>query len=106
MERGDDPAEIVERLGLEKIDDADALEAHVDAVLDEWPGKVTEYREGKAGLLGFFVGRVMQATDGRADPKLVKEMLSVPPRGDGAPSLEARGGPVHLPQIRPMSRDL
>jgi glutaminyl-tRNA synthetase len=83
VDEGVDPEEVVERRGLSKISDASALEPTVDAVLEAWPGKVREYREGKTGLLGFFVGRVMRETGGKADPRLAKEMLS---RRLGTPS--------------------
>jgi aspartyl-tRNA(Asn)/glutamyl-tRNA(Gln) amidotransferase subunit B len=47
----------------------------VDQVLAANPGQVEEYRAGKEGLLGFFVGQVMKETEGRANPKLVNELL-------------------------------
>jgi Asp-tRNA(Asn)/Glu-tRNA(Gln) amidotransferase B subunit len=74
-ERGGDPEAIVERLGLRQVGDRGALSGHVDTVLAEWPGKVDEYRGGKKGLLGFFVGQVVRASGGGADPKVVKEIL-------------------------------
>lgn len=73
---GGDPAELAARLGLERVDDHGALEETVDAVLAGWPEKVAEYRAGKASLLGLFVGEVMKATRGAADPKAVKELLA------------------------------
>ena len=48
---------------------------HVDKVLAAWPGKVEEYRAGKSGLLGFFVGQVVRESGGSADPKVVKAIL-------------------------------
>jgi len=48
----------------------------IQRVLDENPGKVTEYRGGKKGLTGFFTGQVMKATNGQADPKTVAKLLS------------------------------
>ena len=41
----------------------------------DWPAKVEEYRSGKTGLLGFFVGQVVRASGGSADPKVVKALL-------------------------------
>ncbi|NJD19786.1 MAG: glutamine--tRNA ligase/YqeY domain fusion protein [Gemmatimonadetes bacterium] len=73
--RGGDPAGILARLGLEKVDDHGALEAAADAALARWPEKVAEYRAGRANLLGLFVGEVMKATKGAADPKAVKDLL-------------------------------
>lgn len=72
---GDAPEAVVERLGLEKVDDASALEPVVDTVLGAWPEKVAEYRSGRTNLMGLFVGEVMKATRGAADPKLVKTLL-------------------------------
>jgi Asp-tRNA(Asn)/Glu-tRNA(Gln) amidotransferase B subunit len=72
---GGDPAEHIARLGLEKVSDEGELEPVVERVLGEWPGKVEEYRAGKKALLGLFVGEVMKATGGAADPKAVKALL-------------------------------
>jgi glutaminyl-tRNA synthetase len=74
-QKGGDPAAIVARLGLEKVTDAGALEPVVDRVLEAWPEKVAEYRQGKTSLLGLFVGEVMKETQGAADPKLAKALL-------------------------------
>ena len=75
VETGEDPATIVEEKGLEQVSDEAALESEVDAALEAHPDKVAAYRDGKTGLLGFFVGQVMRATGGRADPKLVNRLL-------------------------------
>ena len=73
---GGDPDRIVRDRGLAQVSDVDALAPEVDAVLESFPDKVAEYRGGKTGLLGFFVGQVMRRTDGRADPEQVKELLT------------------------------
>jgi len=75
VDRGGDPEEIVERRGLRQISDPAALAATVADVVARHPGKVEEYRGGRTGLLGFFVGQVMRSTDGRANPELVREMI-------------------------------
>ncbi len=75
VESGEAPADIVERRGLAKVGDRAAVEPHVERVLAAWPGKVEEYRGGRAGLLGFFVGQIMRETGGNADPKLVTSLL-------------------------------
>lgn len=75
VERGTDPETLVAEMGLEKVSDADALGPVVDGVLAEWPEKVAEYRDGRSALLGMFVGQVMKATGGAADPKAVKKLL-------------------------------
>jgi aspartyl-tRNA(Asn)/glutamyl-tRNA(Gln) amidotransferase subunit B len=62
-------------LGDGQITDASELESLVDQVLTENPEQVADYRGGKEGLLGFFVGQVMRQTEGRANPKLVNDLL-------------------------------
>jgi len=62
-------------LGDGQITDTSELESLVDKVLAENPQQVEDYRGGKEGLLGFFVGQVMKETEGRANPKLVNELL-------------------------------
>ncbi|HAK55594.1 MAG TPA: Asp-tRNA(Asn)/Glu-tRNA(Gln) amidotransferase GatCAB subunit B [Acidobacteria bacterium] len=68
-------AAIVERDGLAQIDDAGALEATVCEVLVSHDDAVGQYRAGKQGALDFLVGQVMKATRGKANPKLVNELL-------------------------------
>jgi glutaminyl-tRNA synthetase len=75
-EKGGEPAEIMGRLGLEKMDDHGALDAAVDDALARWPEKVAEYRAGRMSLMGLFVGEVMKATKGAADPRAVKDLLT------------------------------
>ena len=75
FETGEDAAAIVEARGLRQITDAGAIEAAVKAVLAEHPDQVAAYRAGKTKVLGFFVGQVMKATEGKANPKLVNEVL-------------------------------
>ena len=61
--------------GLAQIDDGDTLSAAVKAVIDAQPDAVASYRSGKTGTLGFLVGQVMRATQGKANPKRVNELL-------------------------------
>ncbi len=75
MESGDDPREIVRDRGLEQVTDRGALEPIVEALLAAHADKVIEYRNGKTGLLGFFVGQVMRETRGTANPELVQELV-------------------------------
>jgi glutaminyl-tRNA synthetase len=72
---GAGPADIVERRGLEQVSDPGRLEESVDRVLAAHPAKVREYRAGKTGLLGFFIGQVMKETRGTANPALTKELV-------------------------------
>jgi glutaminyl-tRNA synthetase len=75
-QHGGDPTEIVARLGLEKVVDTEALAEAVDKVLAAWPEKVAEFRAGRTNLLGHFVGEVMKATGGAADPKAAKSIIT------------------------------
>jgi aspartyl-tRNA(Asn)/glutamyl-tRNA(Gln) amidotransferase subunit B len=62
-------------LGETLMADTSELEPLIDRVLEDNPGQVASYKGGKAGLLGFFVGQVMKETQGKADPKIVNELL-------------------------------
>ena len=75
MQEGGRPTEIVERLGLRQVADAGQLDPVVDAVIAANPDNVALYRQGKTNLLGFFVGQVMKSTNGKANPRLVNELL-------------------------------
>ena len=72
---GADPAAIVEAKGLRQVTDTGAIAAAIDAVLAANADKVGEYRAGREKLYGFFVGQVMRATQGKANPALVNELL-------------------------------
>jgi glutaminyl-tRNA synthetase len=75
IERGGHPVTIVEQRGLSQVSDELSLQAIVDDVLAAHPAKVGEYRGGKVGLLGFFVGQAMAKTGGRANPAVLKRLL-------------------------------
>jgi aspartyl-tRNA(Asn)/glutamyl-tRNA(Gln) amidotransferase subunit B len=75
VETGKAPAVIVEEKGLKQVTDTGAIETAIDAVLAANGDKVAEYRSGKDKLFGFFVGQVMKATGGKANPALVNEIL-------------------------------
>jgi aspartyl-tRNA(Asn)/glutamyl-tRNA(Gln) amidotransferase subunit B len=62
-------------LAQEAVSDTASLEPIVDAILAANPGQVEQYRAGKDGLLGFFVGQVMKETKGQADPRVVNELV-------------------------------
>ena len=72
---GEPPEAIVTRRGLEQISDKAALSTVMEAVLAAHPDRVAAYRDGKKGLIGFFMGQVMQKTGGKANPQMVREML-------------------------------
>ncbi len=67
--------EIIEAKGLKQITDTAAIEAIIDEVIANNPQQVEQYRGGKDKLFGFFVGQVMKATQGKANPKQVNELL-------------------------------
>jgi aspartyl-tRNA(Asn)/glutamyl-tRNA(Gln) amidotransferase subunit B len=65
----------LEKTGLKQTSDTGAIDAAVDAVLAANADKVAEYRAGKQALFGFFVGQVMKAMQGKANPGVVNERL-------------------------------
>jgi len=81
-ETGKAPAQVIEEQGLVQISDSGELEGVVDGILAEHPDDVAEYRAGKTKLLGFFMGQVMRATQGKANPKMVNELLRKKLAGD------------------------
>ena len=60
---------------LEQVSDASAIEPLVDALITENPKQAADLRAGKDKLLGFFVGKVMQATGGKANPQQVNDLI-------------------------------
>ena len=66
---------IIEEQGLVQISDSSEIEKIVDKVIEENVKTVEQYRSGKTGSFGFFVGQVMKATGGRANPQTVNELL-------------------------------
>jgi len=75
VESGQSPKVIVEKKGLVQVSDKDQLVEIVDQVIAAHPQEVQKYLDGKEGLLGFFVGQVMRASKGKANPKLVNEIV-------------------------------
>jgi len=75
--------EIIDARGLRQITDEGAIEALVDEVVAANPGQLAEYRAGKEKLLGFFVGQVMKASRGKANPAQVNALLKKKLSGDG-----------------------
>ena len=74
-ETGRDPADIVAEKGLKQITDTGAIEAAIDQVIAANADKAAEVRAGKDKLLGWFVGQVMKATGGKANPAMLNELL-------------------------------
>ncbi len=73
---GETPQSVVEAKGLTQVTDVSAIEDAVLKVIGDCPKEVATYRKGKKKLRGFFVGQVMKATRGKANPKMVNEILS------------------------------
>ena len=69
------PDEVIERKGLKQVTDTAAIEAMVDEAIANNPQQLEQYRAGKEKLFGFFVGQVMKASGGKANPQLVNELL-------------------------------
>lgn len=72
---GKSPAQVVEEKGLKQITSVEAIEEVAKQVLAENADKVTEYKSGKDKLFGFFVGQTMKKTEGKANPKILNEIL-------------------------------
>ncbi len=71
-----DPAAIVEERGMKQVSDLGAIEAVVDEVLAASPSQVEQYKSGKKGVLGYFVGQCMKAMRGQGNPKLINQVLA------------------------------
>ncbi len=69
------PREIAKKFGMQQMTDTAAIEKIIDDVIAKNPAQVEQYKSGKVGLLGFFVGNVMKATSGTANPAIVNEIL-------------------------------
>jgi len=75
LDGGGDPEQIVEDKGLKQITDTGAIEAAVDEVIAANPDQAQQIREGNAKAIGWFVGQIMKATGGKANPGAVNQML-------------------------------
>jgi aspartyl-tRNA(Asn)/glutamyl-tRNA(Gln) amidotransferase subunit B len=74
---GSDADTIIAAKGLQQITDSGAIEAVIDAVMAANPKQLADYRAGKDKLFGFFVGQVMKATEGKANPAQLNDLLKV-----------------------------
>ncbi len=72
----EDVEALATRLNLIQESDTSAIEPVIDEVLASFPEKVEEYRQGKKGLLGMFMGEVMKRSKGKADPKVANKLLN------------------------------
>jgi len=69
------PMDIAEKMNLLQESDASALESIVKEAISKYPEKVTEYKSGKTGLIGLFMGEVMKLSKGKADPKIANKLV-------------------------------
>jgi aspartyl-tRNA(Asn)/glutamyl-tRNA(Gln) amidotransferase subunit B len=76
--------EIIESQGLKQITDSGAIDSVIEAVMAANPQQLADYRAGKDKLFGFFVGQVMKATGGKANPAQLNDLLKVKLGGGGA----------------------
>lgn len=72
---GEEPEALVQQLGLAQISDVSALEAIVDEVIASNPTQVEQYRSGKKAVIGWFIGQVMKASRGKANPEQARALL-------------------------------
>ena len=72
---GKAPQDVIAEKGMVQITDEGALGAVIQKIIDASPNQIKDYRGGKDKLFGFFVGQVMKATQGKANPQLVNELL-------------------------------
>ncbi|HBA36345.1 TPA: Asp-tRNA(Asn)/Glu-tRNA(Gln) amidotransferase subunit GatB [Candidatus Falkowbacteria bacterium] len=74
-DKGGDPSQIMIDLGLEQMDNEAELEKTVQHIINDNPQQVAQYKKGKTNVLQFLLGKVMAETKGKANPKIVKELL-------------------------------
>jgi len=75
FDSSDSPQDIVQSRGLGQVSDTDALEAMIAKVLEAQPAAVADVKSGQEKALGFLIGQVMQASGGKANPKIIRELL-------------------------------
>jgi len=74
--KGTDPQDIIKSRGIEQISDEKVLEEMIDRVIEENPGPVQEFKDGKDRAIGFLIGKVMAQTRGQANPKIVNQIIT------------------------------
>jgi aspartyl-tRNA(Asn)/glutamyl-tRNA(Gln) amidotransferase subunit B len=73
----DKPADkLAKEMNLVQVSDTGFIEPIIDEVIENHPDEVERYKDGKKGLIGFFIGQVMQQSQGKANPELVREMIN------------------------------
>ncbi len=76
LEENKSPEEIVEEQGFRQLSDIDDLESVVERILQDNPSGIQDYKAGNTKALGFFMGKAMKATQGKANPKMLKELFT------------------------------
>ncbi|MDA1355216.1 MAG: Asp-tRNA(Asn)/Glu-tRNA(Gln) amidotransferase subunit GatB [Proteobacteria bacterium] len=76
FESGGEAAAIIAAQGLKQVSDSGAIEAVVDQIIADNPDKVAEYKSGRDKLMGWFVGQVMKASQGKVNPQMANDMLN------------------------------
>lgn len=76
VKSGENPQKIVEDKGLVQISDPEVIGVIIDEVIEKNPDNVTKFKEGNKKLLGFFVGQVLKATGGKANPQVVNQLVA------------------------------
>lgn len=76
LESNESPMELAKNLNLIQVSDSGFIEPIIEDVIESNPDEVKRYREGKKALMGFFIGQVMKESKGKANPKLVRELIS------------------------------
>lgn len=87
FETGASPLSVVEEKGLRQVSDTGYISAMIEGILESHPEQVQQYREGKTKMFGFFVGQIMKVTEGKANPRVVNDLLTKllagEPEGEG-----------------------
>ncbi|HLR32706.1 MAG TPA: Asp-tRNA(Asn)/Glu-tRNA(Gln) amidotransferase subunit GatB [Fodinibius sp.] len=76
LDEDESAEELAKEMNLMQVSDTDFIEPIVDKVIESHPDEVARYRDGKKGLIGFFIGQVMQRSQGKANPQLVRELIA------------------------------
>jgi aspartyl-tRNA(Asn)/glutamyl-tRNA(Gln) amidotransferase subunit B len=75
VREGGDPEQIVEEKGLKQITDSGEIEGMIDTLIAENPEQAQQYKSGNMKVAGWFVGQMMKASQGKANPQMVNEIL-------------------------------
>jgi Asp-tRNA(Asn)/Glu-tRNA(Gln) amidotransferase B subunit len=76
LEEDKEAEDLAKEMNLVQVSDNDFIEPIIDDVIDSHPDEVERYKDGKKGLIGFFIGQVMQRSQGKANPNMVREIIT------------------------------